>query len=485
MLNTSSRLHSRILLLFVIVASGIVGFGLAWALYFEKVKTLAIILVLPFALSLPLVLSRVSQQTIVSVLLLLFWLPIRLYFLDELYLFEFATYCLLALAVMNSVISRNSASTPAFEGFPLLAFFFFVGGTLLTYAISYKAGTELVRIRLFCLFPMILCLFFSLTVRNEKDAERYLWMLFISVSLLALLFTMADRSFSFLQTSDYAIGSGRLSMELKILFLGVLRINPESAGTYFGMLLCVGYYLFISSARTSKKLIVIGFSLILALAIMLAQGRGGAAAAIFSTALMTLLYYRRATTKIHAGILVIGLILFGSIIIGGMWYLANSSQNISYNARFVSLVNDPFNDATLLNRINLWEEGLLTLLNKPFGIGFFGFHTRDGDTWIVHNLYLYLWLCLGPIGFLGFWGIIYKFYKTFRESMNSHNDSLRGLSILGLGCILSICINGMFSPVVWDPYSVVIIWAPLGITYAACMRERNKSKVTLQADLAQ
>lgn len=477
MLNTSSKLHSRILVLLVIVTGCIVGFGLARALYFEKIKTVTIILIFPLLLLIPFMLSRVSPQTIISALLLLFWLPIRLDFIGELYFFECAVYCVFALAAMNSVVSRNSTSTPSFEGFPLPAFLFFVGGAILTYAISYKAGTELVRIRLFCLFPMFLCYLFFVSVRNEKDAERYLWMIYISASILALIFTMADRSFAFVESTGYDSASGRLSMILKISFLGVLQIFPAAAGTYFGMLLCVGYYLWISSVSKSKKLLIVGISLIFAVAIILGQGRGGAGAAVCSIALMSLLHFRKATTKTHFGIVLIGLIFFCTLIFGGMWYFASHSQHAGYNIRVAGLLNAPTSDQNLIGRIWLWTEGLSALLENPFGIGFYGLHTTlSGDTWDVHNFYLYLWLCLGPIGFFGFWGIIYKFYKTFRESMNSHNDSLRGLSILGLGCILFICLNGIVSPLVWSSYSVVIIWAPLGITYAACMREKNKSK---------
>jgi O-antigen ligase len=323
-------------------------------------------------------------------------------------------------------------------------------------------------------------------VRNEKDAKRYLWMIYVSGSLLALLFVMAARSFSFVQQADYAAESGRLSMELKIPFLGGLRILPASTGVYFGMLLCVGYYLVLISLSVSKKLLVIGFSIILALAMILGQGRGGAGATVCSIALMTLLHLKKATTKTHFGIVLIGLIYFSSLIMSGMYYFAEHSQYSDYNIRIVGLLNNPSGDANLVSRIAKWEEGFLTLSKQPLGVGFYGYQTTpDGDSSDVHNLYLYLWLCLGPIGFLGFTWIIYKFYKTFKESMNRHNDSLRGLSILGLGWILFICINGVVSMLVWDPFSVVIVWAPLGIIYAACMREKNKSKAALQADSAQ
>ncbi len=487
MLNTSSKLHSHIFVLLVIVASCIVGFGLARAIYLEKIRTAAIILILPFVLSLPVVLSRVSRQTIISVLLLLFWLPIQVHFLNllfsELYLFEFSIYCLLALSAVNSIVSRNNMFALVFEEAPMMAFLFFIGGAILTYAISYKAGIELVRMRLFCIFPMMLCLLFILTVRDEKDGDRYLWMIYISGSLLALLFNMADRSFSFMQATDYAAASSRLSMALKIPYLDPLQINPSVAGTIFGAIVIVGYYLWLFSVSVSKKLLVIVFSLILTTAIIFSQGRGGAGGAVWSIVLMSLLHFRKVPIRTHWGLVLTGLIFFTSLIIGGMWYFAEHSQFSDYNIRIVGMLNAPSSDANFITRLILWEEGFFTLLKNPLGIGFYGLPTTlSGDTWDVHNLYLYLWLCLGPIGFFGFWGIIYKFYKTFRESMNSHNDSLRGLSILGLGYILFICVAGMFMPLVFEPLTVVIIWAPLGIIFAACMREKNKSKVTLQSD---
>ena len=311
MLNTSSKLRSRILGLLVIVIGCIIGFEFALGMNSGKIKTVALILVLPFILFLPFWLSRVDQKTIVSVLLLLFWLPIPIYFLNqvfpEFYLFELTIYCTLALAVVNRFVFRDTSSEQSFKGFPSMAFLFFVGGGILTFAISSKIGTELVRIRVFCLFPMILCLFFFLTVRNENDAHRYLWIIYISSSLLALLFNIASRFISFMRTTDYALDSGRLSMELKIPFLDVLRILPASTGTYFGMILCVGFYLFLSSVRTNKMLIIIGLLLVLALALILGQARGGAAAAICSIAMMALLHFRKTNTKTHLVFAVIGL----------------------------------------------------------------------------------------------------------------------------------------------------------------------------------
>jgi len=118
----------------------------------------------------------------------------------------------------------------------------------------------------------------------------------------------------------------------------------------------------------------------------------------------------------------------------------------------------------LLYRFQGWSNGIKLFLENPiFGIGLSGIQTPWGpDTSEVLNYFLLNLLAYGLLGFIGIMSILFKILFAFWKGIQSGNRTTRMM------CIASICgMSGFFFGMQpEEPFSTVIVWAPLLIAFA-------------------
>jgi O-antigen ligase len=452
-----------IIVLCIAILFSYLGSALISSIGAGREKTVVLILTLPILLSVPYLLSRIGPHVLVMTLLFISWIPTS-FLISGFFITEFGIWALVVFILISGLMSKNLRMVSQFKDFPIKPFLIYILGAVIAYLISSKTGGEIAYIRVICAFPLLLFLAILLTIKSVEEAQRYLWVMLISASLLGLLFIFGRNLFSFVTESDYASITrvGRLSMQLDLPFLGRLTINPASAGERFAFMftLAYGFWLF---HRTSLGRIAAGIMcLIFGIAILYSQGRGGSLSALISALIMT--WFSLKMGKLHRGgsLLKLGIII--SFLIGGLLYLALNSALLSYSERITVITSDPLSDRNLLSRMVMWAEGLKTFVQNPFGVGLFGF--AGGESWAVHNIWLFQALSFGIIGFIGFLWIILSLLRAFRRGIRGAEPRIRNLSIIGIACTTDIIVAGQFSPIFWDTSTAVMLWGVLAILYA-------------------
>jgi O-antigen ligase len=309
-----------------------------------------------------------------------------------------------------------------------------------------------------------------ITMESSEDADRYLLAIMISASLLGLLFLFGQKYFSFVNFSDYARETGRLTMQLSIPYLGKLTINPASAGDKFGFMFVLAYAFWLFHRSLQIRTVAAIMCIIFGAAIMSAQGRAGTLAALTSLVIITIGTFRIKKSRANT------LLKFGAVaifILGGTWYLAINSANQSFTQRILVLFSNPTEDTNFAGRLAVWRNGLDVFMQNPLGIGIFGYPDA-GETWNVHNIWLYQLLSFGPLGIVGFVWILFVLMRAFLQGFRSINDNVQKLSLVGISLIIYIIVAGQFSPLIWEPYTVILVWAPLATIYALATLEQQK-----------
>lgn len=460
----------------IIVGAFIYSSTLFYGIDEGKKKTVIILLILPIILLLINVLFRVTNQTIIMTLLFLYWLPIRAYFFSNLYLFELAIWLFLFFKIFNHLVDKRSDPPLSLYDLPINPFLLYITGALISYLITDKTGPELNIIRLLCIFPLVLSMVIHSTIHSVEDAEKYLWILLISTAVVGLLFLLGDKLFSFVGPTEYLAGSGRRSMELRFPHLDVLMLTPASTSCLFSIIIPFAYGSWLVHDSGYKKACAGVTCLICGLVMIVSQGRAGMIAAIVTISIYSYWFFRQKQNHRYAILLWYGLILL--VIIGGSWYLSiNSENNILYE-RIFNAIRNPRNDLNYIGRSILLKENLITFFEKPWGIGLFGLtDTAKGDTWNVHNLWLWNALSFGIIGLIGYVWILLTYLKVFLRQLYNPDPRKRSFAVMGTVSIIGTIIMGQFGALAWDPYSVVIVWAPLAISYSALTLDRRKATV--------
>jgi O-antigen ligase len=457
----------------LVITAAYLGSTLIGAMNAGKQKTAILLILLPFALAAPYLVLRLGLQTCIAALLLLFWLPTPFIFsffssvFNNLFLFESGVWLLLLLLIAQSLLFKDVRLLSRLRHFPTMPFLLFIAGAVVAYSVSYKLGGELSLIRITCVFPLLLSLIIFLTLESLKDSERYLWAVLISGSLLGVLFLFGPKTLSFVSVSEYAAGTGRASLQIVVPYLGAITINPASAGDKFSFMFTLAYAFWLFLRSSKARIAAAMICLISGAAMIYAQGRAGILAAVISSVIITLFSGKAKGPFLLAALLKFGIITI--FIVGGSWYLAVHSELLSYAERIIFLTSNPLSDASFMGRVDLWVSGWEAIIQNPLGIGLFGFGSAGGESWAVHNLWLYLLLSFGVIGFAGFVWIIATFLRAFWKGIKSANPGVRRLCLIGIGLIINLAVAGQFSPIIWEPYTVGIVWIPLATIYAAAV----------------
>lgn len=485
-MSTSRRFNRIIISILIIIMSVYFGNAVVTAVNAGQQKTVILLFLIPIGMMVPYFLARFGTQTFISIILLSFWLPTPFIFsyfpsvFGNMDIFEAVVWFIPLLLLANSAVARNAQFMSRLKDFPFKPFLLYIVGAVMTYFISYKVGGELSLIRIMCVFPMFVSLTIFLTMKSTVDAERYLWAVLISASLLGLLFLFGPRISNFVTETTYAAGTGRASLQLAIPFFGSLWIDPAGAGDKFAFMFTIAYSFCLFQRSTKARTAAVLMCLIFGAVIVYAQGRAGLLAVVASSVFITLFSLKRKGTIRFDAILLLGFMVV--IILGGSWYLATHSNLSRFTDRITILLSDPMHDVNFVGRLEGWKMGLGIMARNPLGIGLFGWGVSGSDTWIVHNLWLYLSLSFGVIGLAGFLWIILTFIRAFWRGVRRADLEIKNLCIIGIGLLIDLIVTGQFSPVVREPYSVGIVWIPLATIYTAIILYQRRS---LKSDTSQ
>lgn len=446
------------------------GYFLLYSLYADKNKTRNILILLPVIILFIAMFLRWRIKTI-GILIIMFWLPLGF---DNwvLYLFEITLYVFVMLLIIELLQSKISLDFLLLKNIPWLPFLLLIFGALLSWTFSNQIGGEVNEIRAMCFVPLALFIVFSFSIRSTDDAEYLLWMLLVSTAILGLVFLIGKDIFNLITLSSYGMGSDRLSMVLEIPYMGKLEMLPQSTANWFGYIFVFAYSIWIFHPSSVKRSFALALCLLYGYIIIATQGRGGALQAAIGAAIVTIysLFFQKIIKVTGSGFKFLIVCL---VVIGGFWYMATQSTNPYFYQHGVSLFVDPLSDTNLIYRVKGWLNGINLFLENPIiGIGLSGIQTPWGpDTSEILNYFLLNLLAYGSIGFIGLMLILLKLIKSYIKGLNQINRTVMMMNIACLGGLLGFFLG--LQPE--EPYSNVIVWAPLIIAYTTSKLHNNYS----------
>jgi hypothetical protein len=476
-MKLSRRLNNILICGFTLLYAVLSVYFLVFSFENGMEKTGRVFLLIPLLVIMIALSQKLRIQTIIGFLLLVFWIPIGL---DNyiLFLFEILLYVILLFLIVRFAHSNDPKMRDYLINFPWLPFILLILGALLSWSLSYKIGGEINEIRATTVLPLALSMVIFLTIQSTADAEHFLWMILTSAAVLGLLFLVGKNFSGFISLSTYALGSGRLSMKLVIPQVGTLEMLPQSTANWFGYLLVFAYSIWIFHPSSSRRAYAVFLCLLYGAIIISSQGRGGALTGALGAVIVSV--YAVLTRRVLG---TKGIWLKFSIVclvvIGGFWYQAVHSTNTSFVQHGTSLFVDPLRDENLLVRFQDWTNGInLYLANPILGVGLSGIQTPWGpDTSEVLNYFLLILLGYGLLGIVGILLIFRKLLVAFWRGIQSGDRATRMICIASIGGLSGFFL-GMQPE---EPYSTVIVWAPLLIAFAASMLQGNRTALELQS----
>jgi hypothetical protein len=129
-------------------------------------------------------------------------------------------------------------------------------------------------------------------------------------------------------------------------------------------------------------------------------------------------------------------------------------------------------------RLNLWEKTFDLIYRGPFGLpaGYIGdAPVKFSVFWVPHNVFLYLWVFLGWIGFLLALGlVIFLAIDLWKNYPILHKNPFAASLLIGLGAILAV--NGMVTLYLHEVFHLITFSIILSI-WAMARREMLESAV--------
>ena len=466
----------------LIAGAYFIGDRFAFALNIGMQKTVVFFFMLPILIAVPYFYSKIGISILGKGLFFLFWLPVPIVLsryapFTHLFIYEFGVWALLGFIFINAAISNDTRLQTVISRFPFSPFLLYAGGALTTYLITNSSLYAFAYIRFTCILPLLICFLACYVVKTVEDAEKYLWIMLTSAGILGIIMLLGEKAFGFVQGTQYAIGSGRLSAYIAIPFFGALRMNPEIGAELFSFVGVINFCFWLNRysfyARAHALII-----LIVSVAIIVkCQGRGamiGFTCSLGAMTILSLLVAKRG--KMLLIILKMGTVVASTV--SAYWFLAFHSSIGRFYKHGTILFTDPMNAPNLLVRIAYWQEAVEVITQHPFGVGLYGYDLEPlwGSTWLAHNLYLWLILSFGILGFTGFMWIIYAVFKTFWYGLHSGETNLKILCIGGIGGLIVVLLVGIISPLFDSPHVVAMIWSPIAVIMAAVMSKDENDK---------
>ncbi len=399
-------------------------------------------------------------------------------FLEYMYPTEVGLWMLCLGILVFGRVYRRAQFYSAVDRFPFLPFVLLIVGSITANLVSRNRFTldELGQMRILCILPAVICFVFIYFIKTVKQAEHLLWIFLISAGILGLVYLFApnivDPNSSY-SSSLLAGEDGRLMKIIDLPLFGFLSINPANGSILFSFIVAISFTLWLNHHSFRRRLIAGIVLAISALIIIRSQGRTGLIAAICSLIVIQVLSLRFISYSIRS---LLQSLLKPAIIIGtlllSILYFASISEIYIFRQRVFSLFTDPL--YALSSRISRWETAIGVVLDNPFGVGIFGFPSADRQSWVAHNLYLFLLLSFGIIGIIGFLWLFFRYIKVCWSGLHSNKLNRRNLCIAGMGCATTLFAGGIGSAIFWSPWEVLMGWIPIGITMAVATLPEEK-----------
>ena len=460
------------------VGMGIVG---------GKLKAVYIPVGFSILIMLPYIVAKIGTFPFFCGLVFIYWLPFSSGmghvspFLNIMYPAEFGMWMLCLGIVIYESLSKSAQFNSAVGRFPFLPFALLIAGSITANIVSGNlfARDELAQIRILCFLPAVVCFLCIYFIKTVKQAERLLWIFLISAGLLGLVYLFApniiDPNISH-SLVEFAEKTGRLARTIKLPLSGFLSMSAGVAPACFAFIIAMSFNLWLNHPSFRGRLIAAAVLAISALVIIRGQSRTpliAATCSVIAIQALSLRFKSYSPLPFLRGLLKPTILIF--TLLFSVWYYASISKIDYFRQHGLSLFTDPLDAVSF--RMGPWEAAAAVVLDNPLGVGIYGYHSADGQSWAAHNLYLFVLLSFGIIGFIGFFWIFLRYTKAWWSGLHSNSPNRRLLCIAGMGCVTTLFVEGIGSPIFEWPWAVLMVWIPIGITFAvATLPERDGSQ---------
>jgi len=468
-----------------------------------KVKTLYGLFALPFLLMFPFFLRRFGIFPFFCLAIPLYWIPTGFGagFFGPLGInlipTELAGYVFCAVILFSNMFSPGERWSKTWHNFPLKPFsvFFFGAIAAFLYGKSFLGvpGTaSIYNIRIFCIYPATICFLCMYLIDSKEKGEKLLWIFLGTTVILGLVILFGKSYSSIISSTDYALHSGRLNMMIRLQLPGFyleLAINPTVVSCIFSVVSSIAIAFWFNLTSKFKKILSLG---IVALSVVLmtkSMGRAGIFGCVSSAVIIWYLsedinVFRRIRNLFKAAV-------FITTILAVSYFLGAYSEHESYRRKALEMFSNPLHAYSAVSRIEIWKQAIPIIIKHPLGIGGNGLLGISntyaemahplGNIWAVHNLFLYLLLLSGVLGAAGFSFIFVWFIKKCRAKLKSRNPGTRLFPIVGIGSATALFVNGIASPIIYDPLTATVFWLPIGIIMAVINLPEEKLLVKRNA----
>lgn len=225
--------------------------------------------------------------------------------------------------------------------------------------------------------------------------------------------------------------------------------NPNILAEYLVLIIPMSVSLLWHSKKLHKKLIFLGSTAIMTLALVLTYTRGGWVGFAFSAFIFVILVERRLLLSIVP------------IIVGGVLFLPQSILN-----RILSITN--LQDSSNAYRITMWNITMQIIRdNWIAGVGFghqpfkqtFETYIRTHPTFHAHNTYLQTAAELGIPGLVAFLLFLFVLFKYGIIKLIKNDDKY--IRIMGAGAISAlggVLLHGLVENVLYLPKIILTFW---------------------------
>jgi hypothetical protein len=426
--------------------------------------------------SLPYFVNRIGWFPFFLWLIFLFWAPFSTGLahlsrhLDIMWPAEFGMWAMFVAILIQGSAAKNKRFYHAVKTFQSIPFLLIITGFLIANVTSgnYFRGSEVANFRVICMLPFIALFLCFYLINSIHNADRALWIFLISSGIFVMIYLFAPNvhpdPLEILAQED----SMRLYKLVKLPLSSSIYITPANGAICISVVLAVAYLFFIQAKVVYKKLLALLILGMCIAAIILSQGRSAIVGSICAVLIMQYLdtiFYKKNKLSFNN---FFKPLLIAFIIIASVYFTASKATDSYYRDHGLQLFKGPTELIMESGRWHRWTAAVEVIMDNPFGVGIWGFPSMESDqSWIAHNLYLFLWLSFGFFGLLGFILLFAHLLKVFHKGLHSSNQDKIKFSIIGIGCIAILTVSGMSSPIFWSPWEVLIFWFPIGISAAA------------------
>ena len=287
-------------------------------------------------------------------------------------------------------------------------------------------------------------------IKTKEDFNRVVTLLVFSATIVALIGL-------YQYVAGVEIDAAWIDVEnnpdIKARVFSVFG-NPNVLAEYLIMMIPLSISLMWYSKKLYKKLLFLGTSLILILAIVLTMSRGGWLGFAFSALVFILLVDKRFLLSIIP------------ITIGGVYLLPQTYLN-----RILSIGN--FQDSSNAYRLKMWEITMDIIRDYPLaGVGFghlpfkqtFETYIRTMPTYHAHNTFLEIAAELGIPGLIAFLFLIFVIFKYgIKELITRENTYISIMAAGVLSGLAGVLAHGGVENVLYLTRIIFSFWVLIGL----------------------